>query len=111
MVYNSTIGLEASIMGVPVLCAGRARFTQLPTVFFPATPEEFRQHAEDFLAAAEISIPPEFKRNARRFLYYQLYRSSLPFTDFLQEDGIWPGFRQAEKNSTAITLALHLTHH
>ncbi|MFZ0534202.1 MAG: hypothetical protein WAM09_13580, partial [Anaerolineales bacterium] len=31
MMYNSTIGLEASIMGVPVLCAGRARFTQLPT--------------------------------------------------------------------------------
>ncbi len=92
MVYNSTIGLEASILGVPVLCAGRARFTQLPTVFFPATPQAFRQQAEDLLAAQEISIPPEFKRNARRFLYYQLYRSSLPFTNFIQEDGIWPGF-------------------
>lgn len=92
MVYNSTIGLEASIMGIPVLCAGRARFTQLPTVFFPATPQGFHEQAEDFLATMEISIPPEFKRNARRFLYYQLYRSSLPFNDFLQEDGIWPGF-------------------
>jgi len=28
MVYNSTIGLEASIMGVAVLCTGKARFTQ-----------------------------------------------------------------------------------
>jgi hypothetical protein len=92
MVYNSTIGLEASIMGVPVLCAGRARFTQLPTVFFPATPQDYRQQADAFLSATEISIPPEFKRNARRFLYYQLFRSSLPFADFLQEDGIWPGF-------------------
>ncbi|MDP2777827.1 MAG: hypothetical protein Q8O48_09295, partial [Anaerolineales bacterium] len=35
MVYNSTIGLEASIMGAAVLCAGKARFTQYPTVFFP----------------------------------------------------------------------------
>ncbi|MBK8428175.1 MAG: hypothetical protein IPL27_20415 [Lewinellaceae bacterium] len=34
MVYNSTIGLEASIMGAVVLCAGKARFTQYPTVFF-----------------------------------------------------------------------------
>jgi hypothetical protein len=97
MVYNSTIGLEASIMGAPVLCAGHARYTQLPTVFFPATPQAFRTQAEGFLAATEIPVPPEFKRNARRFLYYQLYRSSLPFTDFLQEDGIWPGFVRLNK--------------
>jgi hypothetical protein len=91
MVYNSTIGLEASIMGVPVLCAGRARFTQLPTVFFPATPQEYFQQADSFLAAEVISIPPDFKRNARRFLYYQLYRSSLPFGDYVQTS-IMPGF-------------------
>src|SRR3989337_1573232 len=42
MVYNSTIGLEASIMGVPVLCAGKARFTQYSTVFFPQTVEEYQ---------------------------------------------------------------------
>ena len=29
-------------------------------------------------------MPAEFKRNARRFLYYQLFRSSLPFGDFLE---------------------------
>jgi hypothetical protein len=92
MVYNSTIGLEASILGIPVLCAGRARFTQLPTVFFPATPQEFSQQAERFLSTGEINIPPEFKLNARRFLYYQLFRSSLPFADFIEPDGIWPGF-------------------
>ncbi len=97
MVYNSTIGLEASIMGVPVLCAGRARFTQLPTVFFPGSLQEYRRLAEDFLTVDQISIPPEFQHNARRFLYYQLYRSSLPFTDFIQEDGIWPGFVRLKK--------------
>jgi hypothetical protein len=91
MVYNSTIGLEASIMGSPVLCAGRARFTQLPTVFFPPTPQEFRQLAETFLSASEISIPVEFKRNARRFLYYQLFYSSLPFGDFIEPEHL-PGF-------------------
>ena len=92
MVYNSTIGLEASLMGAPVLCAGRSRFTQLPTVFFPSTLEEFRQKLDEFLSAEKIWVPSHFQRNARRFLYYQLYCSSLPFSDYLQEDGIWPGF-------------------
>ncbi len=83
MVYNSTIGLEAAIMGAPVLCAGRARFTQYPTVFFPQTVEEQVRKMRELLAAPTIEVPPQFKRNARRFLYYQLYRTSLPFGDFL----------------------------
>ena len=97
MVYNSTIGLEASIMGIPVVSAGRARYTHLPTVFFPSTPQEYLQQVKSFLSSQEINIPPEFKRNARRFLYYQLFRSSLPFSDFLEEDGIWPGFVRLKK--------------
>ena len=84
MVYNSTIGLEASIMGTVVLCAGKARFTQYPTVFFPQTIDDVRRRMEEFLEAEKIDVPPEFKRNARRFLYYQLFRTSLPFGDFLE---------------------------
>jgi len=84
MVYNSTIGLEASIMGAAVLCAGKARFTQYPTVFFPHSVEEVRRKMEEFLDAKTIEIPTEFKRNARRFLYYQLYKTSLPFGKFLE---------------------------
>lgn len=84
MVYNSTIGLEASIMGAPVLCVGKARFTQYPTVFFPQTVEDVKRRMKEFLEVGKIEIPPEFKRNARRFLYYQLFRTSLPFGDFLE---------------------------
>ncbi|MBX3037006.1 MAG: hypothetical protein KF758_08840 [Anaerolineales bacterium] len=84
MIYNSTIGLEASIMRMPVLCAGKARFTQYPTVFFPQTIDEVRKKMEEFLLAEKIEVPAEFKRNARRFLYYQLFRTSLPFGDFLE---------------------------
>jgi hypothetical protein len=83
MVYNSTIGLEASIMGRPVLSGGKARYTQLPTVFFPKTVQEQRRTMEAFLAADAIDVPPEFGRNSRRFLYFQLFRTSLPFADFL----------------------------
>ena len=84
MIYNSTIGLEASIMGAAVLCAGKARFTQYPTVFFPQTIVGIRRKMEEFLEAEKIDIPTEFQRNARRFLYYQLFRTSLPFGDFLK---------------------------
>ena len=84
MVYNSTIGLEAAIMGAAVLCAGAARFTQYPTVFFPQSIEDVKRKMEEFLEAETIEIPPEFKRNARRFLYYQLYVTSLTFGEFLE---------------------------
>jgi len=84
MIYNSTIGLEASIMGAAVLCAGKARFTQYPTVFFPQTVEAVRKKMEEFLNAERIEIPAEFKRNGRRFLYYQLFKTSLPFGDYLK---------------------------
>jgi hypothetical protein len=94
MVYNSSIGLEASLMGSLVLCAGRARYTQYPTVVFPHSIPAFRQQAEDFLAAeGALNVPQVYRRNARRFLYYQLYRASLPFGDFI-ENYPRPGFVQ-----------------
>jgi hypothetical protein len=84
MVYNSSIGLEATLMGAAVLCGGKARFTQYPTVFFPQTPDTYRRQAEDFLAAEQIEVPTAFMRNARRFLYYQNFRTALPFGGYLQ---------------------------
>jgi hypothetical protein len=85
MVYNSSIGLEAVLMGKPVLCGGKARFTQYPTVFFPETVEGYRCQAEQFLQPGwTVDLPHEFIRNARRFLYYQLFRASLPFDEFLE---------------------------
>jgi hypothetical protein len=83
MVYNSSIGLEAAIMGAAVLCGGRARYTQFPVVFFPKTQQSFQDQVEDFLSAEAISTPAEFQKNARLFLYYQLYMSSIPFEPFL----------------------------
>jgi hypothetical protein len=85
MVYNSSIGLEAALMGVAVLCGGKARYTQYPIVFFPQSRQEYRQMAEQFLQHDSIPIPDEFQRNARRFLYYQLFRASLPFDAYLEE--------------------------
>jgi hypothetical protein len=93
IVYNSSIGLEASLLGTPVLCGGKARYTQYPTVFFPQTPETYRQKMEEFLTAEKIDIPAEFRRNARRVLYWQLYRAALPLGDFIEAHPT-PGYVQ-----------------
>lgn len=93
IVYNSSIGLEASLLGVPVLCGGKARYTQYPTVFFPQTPTEFKQMAEEFLVLKDIEVPDIFKRNARRVLFWQLFRTSLPFDRYINAHPT-PGYVQ-----------------
>jgi hypothetical protein len=92
MNYNSTIGLEATLLGRPVLTAGKARYTQVPTTFFPASKAEYMESLEKFLMADEIEVPEEFIHNARRFLYAQLFITSLPFEEFLKDDGVWKGY-------------------
>lgn len=99
MIYNSTIGMEAAIMGAPVLCAGKARFTQLDTVFFPKSREAYLKQLESFLTEEKVKAPESHRVNARRFLYYQLYRTSLPFDRYIEPDGIWPGYVRLKKFS------------
>jgi hypothetical protein len=98
IVYNSSIGLEATLLGVPVLCGGKARYTQYPTVFFPQTPNDYREMAVQFLGAANIEIPREFARNAYRVLYHQFYRSSLLLDNYLEAHPT-PGYVQLKRFS------------
>ena len=85
MVYNSSIGLEAAIMGVPVLSAGKSRYTRYPTVFFPQSIPDYLEKAEELLGMGSIKVPPEFISNARKFLFFQLFKTALPFDEFLEE--------------------------
>ncbi|MGA2503650.1 MAG: hypothetical protein ABSG01_06115 [Anaerolineales bacterium] len=84
MIYNSTIGLESSIMGVPVLCAGSARFTDFGTVFFPDSAEAYFIQLEKFLSTNKLKIPPDHTRNSRRFFYFHYFLASLRFGEFLE---------------------------
>jgi len=91
LVYNSTIGLEASILGAPVLSAGRSRYSSYPTVFMPETRAGYEHLLSDFLERDEIEVPPRFSKEARRFLYYQLFHTSLDFSRFLKQAPRFPG--------------------
>jgi hypothetical protein len=84
IVYNSSIGLEASIMHKPVLCAGAARYTPYTTVFYPSSAIEYVRLAEKFLRSEKVEQPADFVSEARRVLYFQLFRTALPFNDYLQ---------------------------
>jgi len=97
MIYNSTIGMEATLLGVPVLCAGKSRFTQIETVYFPKNRVEFIGKLEEFLSIEKIDLPNQFIENTRKFLFTQLFRVSLPFTQFLEEDRVWNGYVQLKE--------------
>jgi hypothetical protein len=84
LVYNSSIGLEASIMGKPVLAAGAGRYTHFATVHYPKTASEYMQMARGFVGAERVEQPAEFVAEARRVLYFQLFRTGLPFGEYLE---------------------------
>jgi len=93
MVYNSSIGLEATLLGMPVLCAGKARYTQYPTVFYPEKLRDYEELLDSFLKSTAIEVPLEFLEFARKFLFFQLFRTSIPFGEFLT-DHTTPGYVQ-----------------
>ena len=91
LVYNSSVGLEACIMGAPVLCAGKARYTQIPTAVLPASAEAYRRQLEEWLQAEPIQVSPDRAENARAFLFYELNHASLDLGEFLQPYPVVPG--------------------
>ena len=103
LIYNSTIGMEASILGAGVLSAGKARYTASDVVWFPQSIPAYQEQLENLLNVDQVEVPEKFKINALRFLYYQLYRSALSFEAFLEPDGIWAGYvKLKDFNPTAL---------
>ncbi len=97
MVYNSTVGLEASILGKTVLSGGKARYTQIETVYFPENKKTYHQLLKEFLEADTVEPPSIHRINARRFLYYQLFCTSIPFGEYFEEDRVFRGYVRLKK--------------
>ena len=83
LTYNSSIGLEAAIMGRPVLIAGRARFSGSESVIAPSNRVDYARALEKILAGSAEEVPEDAVDNARQFLHHELYRVSLDLSEFL----------------------------
>ena len=84
LTYNSQIGLEAMLMGVPALGAGRAPFMDYDTVYFESDRDSYLRQLEYFIAATRLEVSQEAVMHTRRFMYYRYYRFSLPFGEFVE---------------------------
>jgi hypothetical protein len=84
LTYNSQIGLEAMLMGVPALGAAQAPFVDYDTVFFERNREAYLNRLESFMRTTRLEVPVEAVRRTRRFMYYRYYRFSLPFGAFIE---------------------------
>jgi PAS domain-containing protein len=84
LVYNSTISLESTLLGIPALCAARSPFTDYGTAYFESERGSYLQRLNDFLAAGSLHVPEGATRRTRRFMYYRYFRFSLPFGEFVE---------------------------
>jgi hypothetical protein len=83
LTYNSQIGLEATLIGVPVLGAGQAPFVDYDTIFFEHDRDAYLGRLASFLTASRLEVPEDAVKRTRRFMYYRYYRFSLPFGEFI----------------------------
>jgi hypothetical protein len=92
LVYNSSIGLEATLLDRVVLSGGASRYTRYPTVYFPETSEAYFRMASRFLEQEAPRPPKEFIQQARRFSYVQHFLTSLDFSAYLEPHPRFPGY-------------------
>ena len=83
LTYNSSIGLEAAIMGKPVLVAGRARFSASGAVIAPTGRAAYSESLGSLLSGNLAGVPKEAVSCGQAFLYLELYRASLDLSEFL----------------------------
>jgi hypothetical protein len=111
LTYNSTIGLEATLMGVPALAAAWAPFVDYDTVYFERDQDAYLRKLESFLVETRLEVPEEAVRHTRSFMYYRYYRFSLPFGEFVESISLSGyvhlkkfSWRSLEKSPTAHAL-------
>ncbi len=68
LTYNSTIGIEITLAGKPVLCAGKASFNEHETAWFETDRKGYFSRLDSLLAGVQPEVPPERLRNAAPLL-------------------------------------------
>ena len=84
IVYNSTVGLEATLLGTLVVSGGRTRYSQEAVTHAPASRKAYRILIESFLKGDVPPVSKAWQHRARRFMYYSLFRASLDLSAFVE---------------------------
>ena len=84
LVYNSTIGVESTILGVPAIVGGRTRYDSESVVHLPKNRGAFRGMVTAFLDGPVPAVPPSWQERSRRYLYYSMFRAARRLSDFVE---------------------------
>lgn len=86
IVYNSTVGLEAMILGKRVICGGETRYLNVTAAIRPVGAAEYRQLLRAYLGADQLMLGDHDRKQARRYLYYTYFRACLDLSKWIGLD-------------------------
>ena len=83
VVYNSTIGLEAMILGKPVVCGGHTRYLDATAAVQPKTPELYAEAIAQCLDAPPATLDDRDRERARRYMHYTYFKACLDLAPWI----------------------------
>jgi FkbM family methyltransferase len=84
LVYNSTIGLEAVVLGIPTVMAAAGRYSGAGVAHAPASRKAYRKLVETFLKNGPPPVEDTVRQRARYCMYQLFFRQGLDFSAFLE---------------------------
>ena len=86
LAYNSTIGLEAGLLGKASIVAAHTKYDIADVAYAPTTQAQYHTLLETFLTQAEPPTPPDGAQDrARRYLYYLFFVNSLDYSPYITD--------------------------
>ena len=86
LAYNSTIGLEAGLLGKASIVAAHTKYDIADVAYAPSTQADYHTLLETFLTQAEPPTPTAGAQDrARRYLYYLFFVNSLDYSPYIKD--------------------------
>ncbi len=82
--YNSTIGIEAAILGRPVLCAGRAKYADAGFALSAESDDAYVARLRQCLEGGAALLDGTQRAEARRFFYFMMFKASIDLSAFFE---------------------------
>ena len=84
LVYNSTIGLEAVVLGTPTITGAHSRYSGAGVTHAPTSRKAYRKLVETFLKNGPPPVEDTVRQRARYCMYQLFFRQGLDFSAFLE---------------------------